>query len=47
MITKFFEIDGTPVAYDSSGNLRKNEQYFGLSTGAKPSLSKMQSFFTK
>lgn len=47
MITKFSEIAGNQVAYDSSGNLRKNEQYFGLSTGTKPSLAKMQSFFTK
>lgn len=47
MITKFFEIGGNQVAYDSSGNLRKDEQYFGLSTDTKPSWQKMQAFFTK
>ena len=45
MITKFSEIVGNQVAYDSSGNLRKNEQYFGLSTDTKPSLAKNASVF--
>lgn len=45
MITKFFEIDGTQVAYDSSGNIRKSEQYFGLSTDTKPESAQNASVF--
>lgn len=45
MITKFFEINGTQVSYDSSGNIRKNEQYFGLSTDTKPEEAQNASVF--
>lgn len=45
MITKFFEINGNQVAYDSSGNIRENEQYFGLSTDAKPESAQNASVF--
>ena len=47
MIAKFSEIGGNQVAYDSSVNLRKNEQYFGLSTDTKPSLAKNASVFLR
>lgn len=45
MITKFFEINGKQVAYDPSGNMRGNEQYFGLSTDTKPESAQNASVF--